>query len=113
MVLQRAKFQTVWSFEDKETHCQVPINWAAIVINYCNNGSHTGGITQHALSTTNGETTILTDVRKHTIPFQQVTSVTNNFYFSSYFSPINIDLSFPLAEKWLSNIDNINSINLL
>lgn len=67
MVSQKAIFQTIGNSEDKDTHCQVPINWAAIVITVIMAHTQKALSDMHwlsALSTTKGKTTIITDVGK-------------------------------------------------
>lgn len=69
MVLQKAKFQTIWNFEDKDTHIakflstELPLLLIIVII------AHTQEVLPDmhwlsALSTTNGETTKITDVGK-------------------------------------------------
>lgn len=69
MVSQKAKFQTVWNFEDKDTHIakflstELPLLLIIVMM------PHKQEVLPdmhwlHALSATNRETTIITDVGK-------------------------------------------------
>ena len=69
MVSQNAKYQTIWSFEDKDTHIAKFLSTELPLLLIIAIMAHT----QEALpdmhwlgasSTTNGETTVITDVGK-------------------------------------------------
>lgn len=69
MVSQKAKFQTIWNFEDKDTHIAkfLSIELPLLLIIVIMAPTQEALPDMHwlsALSTANGETTIITDVEK-------------------------------------------------